>query len=136
MMGLSNQVKSFDSEFLLKILCLVADTTALNTGCKKGAFKQIVHHLMVQYGIELHALECLMHVVELLFKHFFLFIDGPAKSPEKLQKDAVYNFITTINDSVPELKVMNSFEELPCSPDAREIIQRFLDSTQGLLKSS
>ena len=122
---LFNEVKAFSPMFLRKILCLVADTTSVNTGCKTGAFKRIKDYLLTNYGIEVHALECLMHVVELLFRYFFLLIEGPAKSPDKLQKDAVYNLISKINASVDDMKKLDSFQVLQCSPNAKAQIQEY-----------
>ena len=94
-----NHVRNIDETILSKVLCLVADTTAVNTGCKMGAFKRIQGYIISKQGIEIHTLECLVHIIELLFRHFFCYVEGPSKSPDKLAKDAVYNLIGSINNT-------------------------------------
>ena len=124
------EVITFEPGFLKKILSIVADTTAVNTGCKNGAFKRIRDYILANYGIEVHALECLMHIIELLFRHFFCFIDGPAKGPDKLADDAVYNLIGTINGAVDNMGELDEFDNIPCSVDASAHLQHFLNATQ------
>ena len=116
-----------DPEILRKILIFVADTTAVNTGCRKGAFTLIKAYFMREYNIEIHTIECLNHIVELLFRHFFLYVEGPAISTDKLSKDAVYNLIDKINGKV-ELSSSNfsTFCRIECPDEVRKFITSLL----------
>ena len=126
-----NHVRNIDETILSKVLCLVADTTAVNTGCKMGAFKRIQGYIISKQGIEIHTLECLVHIIELLFRHFFCYVEGPSKSPDKFPKDAVYNLIGSINNTVENMSVQDNFSIITCPDISKKIIKRIVDSIQS-----
>ena len=97
---MADHISSLDPEVLKNVLVLVADTTSVNTGCNKGVFKFIRDFFLKTFSIEIHTLECLLHTVELIFKHFFLHVEGPTSCADKLKNDAVYNLIGKINSTV------------------------------------
>ena len=42
---------------------------------------------------DIHTVKYALHVIKLLFRHFFLHIKGPSKNVDKLSEDAMYNTI-------------------------------------------
>ena len=76
-------------------------------------------------------MECLVHVIELLFRHFFCFVEGPSKSPDKLAKNAVYNLIGSINETVENMSVLDEFSTVPCPVISKNIIKRIIDAIES-----
>ena len=64
-------LKTLDEELLRKVFCLVADTIALNTGCKTGVFRRLKVFFKEIYGRDIHTVECLLRTMESLMRHFF-----------------------------------------------------------------
>ena len=88
-----DELKSIDERVLVKVAAVVADTTSLNTGCNTGVFRLLKDYFKSKFNRDILTLECLLHMVELLFRHFFLEIEGPSKAPDKLPKGSFYNII-------------------------------------------
>lgn len=126
---LADHIANLDPEILKNVFVLVADTTSVNTGCNKGVFKLVRDFFLKEFSIEIHTLECLLHTVELLFKHFFLHVEGPTSCADKLKKNAVYNMIGKINGTVDLKQCGDSMmsDTLTCSTEARKIIRGCLD---------
>ena len=77
-----HEIQSLDPALLSMVRLLVADTTSLNTGCNIGVFKRVKDYFKRHFNIDVHTVECLMHTIEIIFKHFFLWIEGPSKAPK------------------------------------------------------
>ena len=106
------------------ILCLIADTTSLNTDSKSGIFHRIEHYLKVNYGVDVISLGCLYHINELLLHKVIKNCDGLTTSATSLAPNSVYNNIKSIKKvSTTEEKLMH-YSECDISPNihARQIL--------------
>ena len=93
----TEQIIEMDQEILKNVKVLIADTTSINTGCNSGVFKRVKQYFIENFNRDVHVVECLMHTIELLFKHFFLTIEGPSQSAKTLKANTVYNMIGKMN---------------------------------------
>lgn len=116
-------LKTMDQELLKKVFVVIADTTSLNTGCKTGVFRQLKDYFKKEFNRDIHTVECLQHVIELLFRHFFLQLEGPSKAPDKLPKGAFYNLIGKfeIKDELQET------HRIKVSPEVRKDLEHFVE---------
>ena len=79
-----------------KLFCVIGDTTSLNTGVNSGIFRRLEHYYELNVK-DLLCLECLFHVVELLFSKVLAFYDGEKRSSDTRASHSAYNFIPKIN---------------------------------------
>ena len=83
-------IDSLGSEQLKSLRSVMADTTSMNTGKKKGINSRLVQHMNKQ---AIHILECQFHVNEILLNHVIKHIDGKLVAPDRMHPDSVYNKI-------------------------------------------
>ena len=107
-----DHIKTLDRDLLEKIFVIVADTTSVNSGCLTGVFRQARDYFKSEFNRDVHTVECQLHVIELFFKHFFLYVEGPSKAPDKLPKGSLYNLIGKTETAVKSLKPAD-FIKLP-----------------------
>ena len=111
------------------VLCLLADTTSLNSGRKGGIFAILELHFKRALGQDLISLECLFHVLELLFYNVVTFYDGDSTAPNALQANSVYNLIKNISPDHLQPELLMPPEECAVKPidSAREYLSNVLD---------
>ena len=80
----------FDRDFLLKVHSSMSDTTAVNTGCRKGINTRLQDYFNRELQHDIHAFECLLHVHELFLMHTIKVYEGDTKAPNKMQPVALY----------------------------------------------
>ena len=66
----------FDDEMLNKVVSLMSDTTAVNTGCRKGINIRMRNYFNRVLGRDVHVFECLLHINELYLTHFIQEYEG------------------------------------------------------------
>ena len=110
----------FDNSFLRKVICSMSDTTAVNTGVKKGINTRLRCFFKKHIGRDLHTFECLLHVNELYLTHFIKFYESDTKAPNKMQHDSIYNLIEELEpldlteekmhhtNTINKIKIMDS----------------------------
>ena len=75
----------------------MSDTTAVNTGLRKGINSRLKNFFNKFYGRDIHTFECLLHINELYLTHLIKFKEGDSKAPNKMQDDAIYNLIEELD---------------------------------------
>ena len=69
---------------LKTMLCLMSDTSAVNTDIHRGAATRLAQHCNMTYGHDVLTLECLYHCIELLLGDVVMAFDGDTKSPDTM----------------------------------------------------
>ena len=108
------------------LLCVLADTTSVNTGTKGGIFHLLELYMKQNIGQDILALECLFHVNELLLHKVMTFYDGVSSSPNSLRADAVFNLIGKINQADLSPERLLDFSQ--CNIKPIESAQHFLSN--------
>ena len=85
-----------DPDVLQHVICIMTDTTALNTGPVKGIRSRLFQHINSKYGHDVMVLECLYHSTELYLDNIITAFDGQTKAPDKLMKKSAFNHIAEI----------------------------------------
>ena len=65
--------------YINKIVSVMADTTAVNTGKKSGVNVRLENYFQEKVGHGIHTLECLFHVNEIYLSHVIQFLEGITK---------------------------------------------------------
>ena len=89
----------FTDSLLDKVQSVLSDTTAVNTGSKKGINTRLREFFKNKMGRDIHPFECLFHVLELNLNHFIKSQQGDRKSANKMQAGSVYDLIESIEIS-------------------------------------
>ena len=121
-------------ELLLKtLICIMSDTTAVNTGIHRGAVTRIANHCNQNFGHDVMTLECLYHCIELLLGDVITAFDGDTKSPETLVENAVFNLIHTLDKKVhmiPSKLIVHCSDGLIKPTEmSKHLLSEFLDQT-------
>ena len=133
-----NAIKQLVEEDIYRnIICLMSDTTALNTGNKQGICTRISNDINRNYGHDVMVLECLYHTNELYLKEVIKAFDGDTASPETLEDGAVFNLIHQIEKG--DLKETNlKTSSIKPTEKSSKILSDFLKyaSSQKMSKKS
>jgi len=87
----------FNESILRKTWSIIADTTSLNTGRRSGINTQLQSYIQTNFAHEVHVLECLFHITEVLLSRAIKHIEGAFFSPDTMQAGSVYNMIKSID---------------------------------------
>ena len=118
----------FDDEMLNKVLCLMSDTTAVNTGCHKGINTRVKIFFNSEKGRDIHVFECLLHVNELFLNHFIKEYEGDTKAPNKMAPGSVYNLIDQIkSEDLKSETLKKKLNLIVVSNSAKKILDHGLD---------
>ena len=96
--------------YINKIVSVMADTTAVNTGKKSGVNVRLEKYFQEKVGHGIHTLECLFHVNEIYLSHVIQSLEGITKGPSSLEGDALMNLIHNIGK--PNMKDLLSRQRL------------------------
>ena len=66
----------FNQDMLKKVISLMSDTTAVNTGCRQGINIRMKEYFNTVLGKDIHLFECLLHINELYLTHFIKEYEG------------------------------------------------------------
>lgn len=117
----------FNDSLLSKVICSMSDTTAVNTGARKGINARLRTYFKKSLGKDLHTFECLLHVNELYLTHFIKFYEGDTKAPNKMQEDSIYNLIQDLKpEDLGETNIPN-FKNISVNNPASTIISKAID---------
>ena len=94
-------IEVLDASRLVKTLSVVADTTSVNTGSEQGVNTRLQTFFSNQFGINIHVLECLFHINELLLTHVLDHVEGKTTGPGRRPPGSAYNLIPSIEKSHP-----------------------------------
>ena len=109
----------------------MSDTTAVNTGPRKGINTRLQAYFNKQIGRDIHSFECLLHVNELYLSHFLKFFEGDSKTPNKMEKDSLYNVIEQLepmeltSDTIKPQKVIT--KKVRVSKTALEVLDQAIN---------
>ena len=85
-----NAIKSLIERDVYKnIVCLMSDTTSLNTGLRKGICSRFSRDINENFGHDITILECLFHCLEIYLSDIIKAFDGSTKSPDSLEEGTV-----------------------------------------------
>ena len=108
-----------------RLLSILADTTALNTGILAGIFRRLEIIFKRAFETDIITLECLFHIIELLLGKVIRCYDGETVSPTGLEEGAVQNRIETIFPSSLTETNLKSHETIYITPTQN--VQDFLN---------
>ena len=122
-----NSIKQLvEEEIYQNIICLMSDTTALNTGSKQGICTRLSNDINKNFGHDVMVLECLYHTNELYLKEVIKAFDGDTASPETLEEGAVFNLIHKIEKfDLKEANLKNC--SIKPSEKSSQILSNFLE---------
>ena len=122
-----NSIKQLvEEEIYQNIICLMSDTTALNTGSKQGICTRLSNDINKNFGHDVMVLECLYHTNELYLKEVIKAFDGDTASPETLEEGAVFNLIHKIKKfDLKEANLKNC--SIKPSEKSSQILSNFLE---------
>jgi len=128
-----DMLESDNTQLMENLLCVMSDTTAVNTGVHRGAVPRIINYCNKNYEHDILSLECMFHCIELMLGDIINAYEGDTKSPETLDGDAVFNNIKKLSKRDLVSAKIKSHEEITIKPSemSQKLLSAYLDNSSS-----